>query len=345
MRVNMNKKLLLLLFIPLLGLSIPGNSGIKNTHSEFNYFKHDPAIGFKILQGKITGKLDLVLNKTNSTPSFISGTLTGAGYSSASDKSIDGMRFLSENQELFGLKDPEKELKVISNFTDEIGMNHIKYQQLINGLRIMPAELIIHFNRNGSIESVNGNYLPTPIISTVHSLTKSVAVSIAENKIGVFNSVNRTAELVLYRKDNSLTLAYEVKLPDKDFPDMTIYIDADKGGVLAVEDGIRYDDPQVGHGIGLNGVNKTINTYLSAGKYYLVDASLPMYIPPVDSLKGVLDTYDANNDTAGNGYNKATLVVDPNNDNNFNDNERLKAAVDAQFFSNIVYKFYQSHFH
>jgi bacillolysin/thermolysin len=341
----MNRKLLLLLFIPLLGLSISGNTGIKNTHSEFNYFKHDPALGFKTLQGKISGKLDLVFNKTNSTPSFISGTLTGAGYSNASDKSIDGTRFLSENQELFGLKDPEKELKVISNFTDQIGMNHIKYQQIINNVRILPSELIIHFNRNGSIESVNGNYLPTPIISTVPSLTSSAAISIAENKIGVFNSVNRSAELVLFRKDNSLTLAYEVKLPDKDFPDMKVYINANKGDVLVVENGIRYDGPVVGHGIGLNGVNKTINTFLSAGKYYLIDASLPMYIPPIDSFKGVLDTYDALNDTAGNGYTKAALVFDPNNDNNFNDNERLKAAVDAQFFSNIVYKFYQSHFH
>src|ERR1035437_1704723 len=340
----MNKKLILLLFIPLLGFIIPGNSGIKSTHSEFHFFKHDPALGFKLLQSKISGKIDLVLNKTNTTPSFLSGKLTGAGYSSSFDKSIDGMRFLTENQQLFGLKDPGKELKVISDFTDELGMIHIKYQQLINGFRILPSELIIHFNRDGSIESVNGNYLPTPIISTVPLLTTTAAISIAENKIGVFNSVNHTTELVLYRKDNSLTLAYEVKLPEKDFPNMTVYIDADKGDVLAVENGIRYDGPQIGHGIDLKGNNKTINTYLIETKYDLIDASLPMFTPPVDSLKGVLATYDANNDTAGNGYNRAFLVTDPNNDNNFNDSVKLRAAVDAQLFSNIVYNFYKSHY-
>jgi len=340
----MNKKLLLVLFIPLFAFIIPGNPGIKSTHSEFNFYKHDPALGFKTLQNKVSTKLDLVLNRTNSTPSFILGKLTGVGYSTSSDKSVDGMKFLAENKELFGLESPDKELKVISNFKDELGMTHIKYQQIINGLRIFPSELIIHFNRDGSIESVNGNYLPTPIINTVPTLAPAAAISIAKNKIGDLNSIKQIAELVLYRKDNSLTLAYEVKLPSKEFPEMTEYIDAVKGDVLAVENGIRYDGPAVGQGIGLNGVNKTINSYLSAGKYYLINASQPMYTPPVDSLKGVLDTFDANNDTAGNGYNKAVLVVDPNNDNNFNDNVRLRAAVDAQYFSNIVYNFYKSHY-
>jgi bacillolysin len=340
----MKRKLLFVLFIPLFAFIIPGNPGIKCTNADFHFYKHDPALGFKTLQGKISAKLDLVLNKTNTTPAFISGKLTVAGYSASFDKSIDGVRFLTENKQLFGLKDPENELKVISNFTDEIGMTHVKYQQIINGLRILPSELIIHFNHDGSIESVNGSYLPSPVINTVPLITTIAALSIAEIKIGAFNSTKRIAELILFRKDNSLTLAYEIKLPQKDFPDMTVYVDAYKGNILAVENGIRYDGPAVGHGIGLNGVNKTINTYLSGGKYYLIDASLPMYIAPVDSLKGVIDTYDANNDTAANGYNQAALVFDPNNDNNFNDNVRLKAAVDAQFFSNVVYKFYKSHY-
>lgn len=340
----MNKKLLLLLFIPLFAFVIPGNPGFKDTHSEYHFFKNNIDLGFKILQSKVSGKIDLVLNKTNTTPSFISGRLTGAGYSNSSDKSIDGLRFLAANQELFGLKDPEQELKVISDFTDQIGMTHVKYQQLVNGLRIFPSELIIHLNRDGSIESVNGNYLPTPVISTVPSLSAASAISIAEAKSGVFNSINRIAELVLYRKNNSLTLAYEVKLPNKDFPDMTVYIGAEKGNVLAVENGIRYDGPQVGQGLDLKGNNRTINTYLIGAKYYLIDASLPMYIQPVDSLKGVLAAYDAFNDTNGNGYSQTALFYDPNNDNNFNDNERQKAAVNAQLFSSIVYNFYKSHF-
>ena len=207
----MNKKLLLLLLIPLMGFIIPGNTGIKSSASNISYFKNDLAIGFKLLLSKTAGKLDMVLNKTNSTPAFIAGKLTGAGYSTSADKSPDAMRFLAENQDLFALKDPVNELRTISNFTDQIGMTHIKYQQLIKGYRILPSELIVHFNRDGSIESVNGNYLPTPVINTSPSLSLPSAVSIAENKVGIFNSVSKTTELVLYRKDNSLTLAYEVK--------------------------------------------------------------------------------------------------------------------------------------
>jgi Zn-dependent metalloprotease len=340
----MNKKLLLLLFIPLLGFTIPGSSGIKSSSSNVSYFKNNTALGYKLLQSKITGKLDLILNKTNSTPSFISGKLTNTGYSNSTNKSPDAMRFLADNKDLFALSNPAQELKVISDFTDQIGMTHIKYQQLINGYRILPSELIVHFNPDGSIESVNGNYLPTPVVPTTPSLSNASAISIAENKIGSTNPSSKSAELVLYRKDNSLTLAYEVKLPSYAFPEMKVYVNADKGNVIAVEDGIRYDGPVVGHGLDLKGVNKTINTYLSGGKYYLIDATLPMYVPPVDSLKGTVDSYDANNDTAGNGYQQTALISDPNSDNNFNDNDRLKAAVNSQLYSAVVYNFYKSHY-
>src|ERR1017187_10114308 len=110
----MNKKLLLLLLIPLMGFIIPGNSGIKSSASNISYFKNDLAVGFKLLQAKTTGSLDMVLNKTNSTPTFITGKLTHAGYSTSTEKSSDAMRFLAENQDLFALKDPANELKVIS---------------------------------------------------------------------------------------------------------------------------------------------------------------------------------------------------------------------------------------
>jgi bacillolysin len=340
----MIKKLILLLLIPLMGFTIPGSTGIKSISSNISYFKNNTALGYKLLQSKMPGKLDLVLNKTNSTPSFISGKLTGAGYSASANKSPDVMRFLSSNKDLFGLNDPANELKVISDFTDQLGMTHIKYQQLVNGYRILPSELIVHFNNDGSIESVNGNYLPTPVISAFPSISNAAAVSIAENRIGITNPTSKTSELVLYRKDNILTLAYEVKLPCFDFPDMTVYVNADKGNVIAVENGIRYDGPVVGHGLDLKGTNRTINTYLSGGKYYLIDATLPMYVQPIDSLKGVIDSYDANNDTAGNGYTKASLIFDPNNDNNFNDNTRLKAAINSQLFSAVVYNFYKSHY-
>ncbi|MGE5398833.1 MAG: M4 family metallopeptidase, partial [Ignavibacteriales bacterium] len=139
-------------------------------------------------------------------------------------------------------------------------------------------------------------------------------------------------------------LAYEVKLPSGAYPNMTLIVDASTGKVLKTDDGIRYDGPAHGTGIGLHGEVRNVETFIWNNKNYLLDATLPMYLSPISGLKGVISTYDALNDTTEDGYLKIELVSDPNGDGNFNDNERLRAAVDAQVFSKMVYEFYSTHF-
>ena len=337
-------KIFSILLVACFGLSHLSNGGVQSKRNTVQYFQHDSQKGVKQLESKLSRKLNVVWNENISTPTFIGGTLTAAGYSTSSDKSIDGIRFISENMEIFGLKEPAKELEVISNSTDELSMTHVKYQQVFNEIKIFPSQLIVHFNNDGSIESVNGRYLPTPIINTIPALSKEAVISLAENSVKYYNSKNRSAELMLYSKEVQLFLVYAVKLPSYEKPNMVVYIDAQNGAVIKIDDGLRYDGPAVGTGIGLKGTTKSIRTFLSAGKYYLIDASLPMFVAPIDSNKGVIESYDAVNDTAGNGYLKAGRVFDPNNDNNFNDNERLKAAVDAHVYSREVYSIFKARF-
>ncbi len=336
--------LLMVLFFFHLNFFSTVSAGVQSRKSAVQFFQHDSQKGIKLLETKLNRTLIVTLSENNSTPTFIGGKLTSAGYSTSSEKSIDGIRFLSENREIFGLKEPAKELEVISNITDDISMTHIKYQQTFNGIKIFPSQLVVHFNKDGSIESVNGRYFPTPEINTIPVLSKETGISTAEKSVNYFNSKTKSAELMLYSKEFQLLLVYAVKLPSFEKPNMVVYIDAQNGTVIKIDDGIRYDGPAVGTGIGLKGTVKSIRTYLSVGKYYLIDASLPMFVAPIDSNKGVIDSYDANNDTAGNGYVSAGRVVDPNNDNNFNDNERLKAAVDVHVYSREVYSIFKSRF-
>jgi bacillolysin len=339
------KKLVILFSITsLLGFTFPRNDGLKNKGTNQEYIKIDTLKGLNELEIRVSRKLNVEWNRKNSTPSFIGRKLTEAGYSKSSMKSADGKRFLSENKDLFRISNPEKELREKSIFTDELSMTHIKFEQMENGIKIFPAELVVHFNADGSIESVNGNYIPTPTINTTPVLSRSNAISIAKQKLGKYNSESELAELIIFRKNSDLKLAYVVKLPSFGYPNMKLIIDAINGEVLEKDDGIRYDGPTVGSGVGLNGTERQLQTFLDQGKYYLKDASLPMYLPPIDSLKGVIVTYDAQNDTYNDGYDKLSLVYDPNNDNNFDDNIRLRASVDAHAFSQLVYKFFKSHY-
>jgi bacillolysin/thermolysin len=340
----MRKHLLFFVFISFASFVFAGQSGIKSKRTNQQYFKHDILLGLKTLAGTVSGKVEVEWNHENSTPSFISGKLTASGYSVSANKADDGIRFLSSNKELFGISNPAQELSIKSSITDELLMTHVKYDQMINSIKIFPSQLIVHFNADGSIESVNGNYVPTPIINTVPKISGSSAIVSAKQALGNYTFTSESFELILYRNNLNLTLAYEIKLPSNACPEMKLIIDANSGMVLYRDSGIRYDGPMVGSGVGLNGNVKSINTYLSGGKYYLINASLPMFVSPIDSLKGVIVTNDAQNDTNNGGYNSVIFVTDPNNDNNFNDNERLKAAVDAHSFVQVVYKYYKSYY-
>lgn len=337
------KTFLILFLIPTFAF-IMNDSGIKTSSDPLKFFSHSSSEGLLALQNKAGHQIGAQWSEFNSTPTFVTGKLTPPGYGTSSDKSVNGIRFLSENKELFGLKEPDKELKTISEITDELGMTHIKYQQQINGIKIFQGQLVVHFNTDGSIESVNGRYFPTPEMDTNPKLSSSDAIRIAKENLGNYKSSSEKAELNIYSRGVKLHLAYSVHLPSYSHPMMTVFVDANNGKVIKVDDGIRYDGPAVGSGVALDGTVKTVHSYLYSTKYYMIDASLPMYVAPIESLKGIIRTYDAQNDTTGNGYMSAIVVTDPNNDNNFNDNVRLKAAVSAHCFTRETYQMYKTRF-
>ncbi|MBU1422963.1 MAG: hypothetical protein KKG06_07245, partial [Bacteroidetes bacterium] len=192
-------KLFLILLIPFLGFINP-NSGIKSSNLNVKFYNHNSEQGLRTLESKVGHKIHVEWNEHNSTPTFIRGKLTNASYSVSDDKTIDGIRFLSANKELFGLKNPYQELKVISNFTDELGMTHVKYQQMLNSIKIFHGQLIIHFNSDGSIESFNGRYFPTPEMNTIPSINNNTAIDIAKNKLENYTPTKSSAELIIYSK-------------------------------------------------------------------------------------------------------------------------------------------------
>jgi len=338
-----NKYYLLFLLIPLAGFYLFNGKGVKQAAvMQSNAVTSQKAL--LALETKLNRKLEVEWNTQNQLPVFVRGKLTAAGYSASSTRAADGIKFISENKELFGLKDPGNELKLISMERDQLSMTHVKYQQMINEVEVFHGQLSVHFNSDGSIESVNGRYLPTPQMDLTPSISKSSAISIAKSGLRNYKAESEQANLMIYSKELSDYLVYGVKLPAQLTPNMIVFVNARSGEIIKVDDGIRYDGPVTGTGIGLNGQLKTINTYLSGGTYFMLNAALPMYKPPIDSFFGVIRTFDGQRDTAGNGLQKAILVSDPNNDNNFNDNQDLKAAVDAHYYTQKVYEFYKSHY-
>lgn len=68
----------------------------------------------------------------------------------------------------------------MSEKTDELGLAHLRRQQIYQGLRVWGCQTIVHFDPDGSIYLVGGQTAPTPTVSTTPALNSDEVVSIAE---------------------------------------------------------------------------------------------------------------------------------------------------------------------
>ena len=534
------------------------------------------------------GRISVSWDKENGTPTFFTGDIPSEKVGSKSLGALQqaAVKFLGENRTIFKLNTPGEELSLLQQQEDDLGMSHIKFNQVYKGIPVWASQLIVHFDKGGTIQSINGRYHPSFEISTVPSISRETAISLAQSHT-MYQSENAKTELYIYPKDGMFRLAWRVKLPSIAFPNMDILVDAIDGKILRVDNGIRYqqqvqprnekkgpqtdnlpprvqrvkwtydpattsviqiqndqvqtlnpraparsssaldqnwqvimsdgfeqafpgtswnrsslgsataywdttsykartglrslycarsgssgrdpyswttypnnvytlvrygpfslsdatdailqfshwtitesyfdyfyvlvgrdtinfagvgytgdwtkgpgveangwqtdyfnltatglgdmrgssqvwigflfwsdvsygyrgtflDDVELrkevlpvgvaasGSGIGLDGTTKTLNTARFDVDYCLIDASRQMYVPPIGQERGVIATWDAQSDTVGNEYGSLTRVKDPNNDNNFNDNTKLRAAVDAHYFTGVVYDYYKN---
>lgn len=100
------------------------------------------------------------------------------------------------------------------------------------------------------------------------------------------------------------------------------------------------DGPATANATDLAGVTRTINTYLSGGKYYLIDASRPMFNAGQSSFPndpvGVIQTINAGNTSPQNNNFSVSDVTTTNNQWN------NPKAVSAQYNGGIAYEYYRT---
>ena len=96
-------------------------------------------------------------------------------------------QFLEEYRELYKINsdaDIRKELKIVENEQDDLGMTHITVQQEYQGIPVYAGKLKFHFRANGTISSINGTYLPDiPEINPEPSVSEEQAIEIAKEQV------------------------------------------------------------------------------------------------------------------------------------------------------------------
>lgn len=160
---------------------------------------------------------------------------------------------------------PEEELSVMSANKDELGFQHIRFEQEYNGLRIYGQDVYVHANPQQEVFLVHGSYLPTPkALDVTPTLTAKDAIEASNNAlrtIGEWGEIpaetaallgykGPTTELLIYphqnaRREPSLRLAYAVTVCPRLSESWMYFIDAKTGETLNRLQLHRYDNSSV----------------------------------------------------------------------------------------------------
>ncbi|PAE26661.1 MULTISPECIES: M4 family metallopeptidase [Bacillaceae] len=277
-------------------------------------------------------------NEKSSVPLFVKERFAEKFSSSTP---ANALNYLKKHQDLTGIKSPDKNLKVKNIQKDELGMTHVRFSQAVNGVTVEGSEVIVHYNENNEVISVNGRVnqaIADEAVDTAVSLKHDAAVKTALTAVGAPKDLTYepTSELVIYPFEGKNHTAYKVNVnfmggePGNWF----VFVDAKSGEVIDQYNGILHveeNKTQKGFGKGVNGDHRELHITrtkvgASGTKFGLADYSH-------ENLDGIF-TFDSKNDWDSNNDalyvgNSAAFIGDYD-----------RAAVDAHYNSERVYEYF-----
>ncbi|WP_205647121.1 M4 family metallopeptidase [Bacillus cereus] len=259
----------------------------------------------------------------------------------------NALTYLHENKDKFKMNNPKGNLKEKKVETDKLGMTHVRLQQSKNGVPVEGAEVIVHYDKEGSIQSVTGYYnndIDSISLDTNVAITKEEALKIGKNAVAAPEVLeyDPKVELVIYPFHDTQYTAYKVNVNflGEDPGNWFVYVDANTGKVIDQFNGLMHADElkaSKGAGIGVKGAHRNLhishsNTVKGNGTtFYLKDISHP-------ELDGI-STYDFKNQWRSS---EVKLPGDLFAGRNASwKSEYDKPAVDAHYNSEKVYHYYK----
>ena len=147
-------------------------------------------------------------------------------------------RYLANQNSLAGTK-VENSFRVARVETDELGMAHVRMDQVVKGLRVCDQQIITHVDRNGAVQDVTGSYRKELFSSRINpkpTITREGAIQRARRNFhGDISSPPKT-ELLIYPTSHGTHLAHRVEFfgqSDNGLGRMVYFIDARNGRVLS----------------------------------------------------------------------------------------------------------------
>jgi Zn-dependent metalloprotease len=203
-----------------------------------------------------------------------------AAATAAVSSAIDAARAcLRENAALLRVVDPDRELVITENVTDVSGRSYIRFDQQYNGVTVWPSELLVHVNPAGSVDLIEGDYVPTPRhVAPAPVIDARAAIARARGSARATASTSVPELIIFARPDRRPRLAWKMTVHESLTRRWVVVVDAMNGAILdrfnAIETGTV-----PGSGRDLQGTTRTVNVWQDGATYLMLDATKAMFDP------------------------------------------------------------------
>ncbi len=252
--------------------------------------------------------------------------------------------------------EPVREFSLSRYETDELGMRHLRLQQMYRGVPVWANELYVHLDAGDRVYAVNGCYAPAPSgIDTdrtgitpeeairqcrLHLATQGLLADIPAGMTRFLSFSTPSAQKAVWIDgEGDAHLVWQVDLYASIRDWFTIMVDATTGEVLHRYANTMSEGKVNASGTDLSGTNRSFRAYEQNGTYYMLSdinelsgtaSSLP------DNPSGGLWVIDLRN-TDASGYSQFYHVTS-NSASSWNDH----SAVSAIYHLGLVYTYYKN---
>ncbi len=193
-----------------------------------------PRLALAELERRSGGEVEVLWDEALNAPRFLAGNLSASLETARDDPEAVARAFFSAHRALYGLRDPDAELRLRSRTTDDLGITHLRFAQYHRGVPVWGGQLMAHVSANGRLEAVNGECYANLAVDTVPALSFEDAWQRALAELGDEGAVLRPqrSQLVVYARDGAPTLTWLVNLySERVLGDWLIFVNAHDGSV------------------------------------------------------------------------------------------------------------------
>ncbi len=312
------------------------------------FSQHKAAPNSKLAAAKriLPGIQSIEINRQSDRPVWFKGAI-------ARDVNLGNApqveNFMLKNQQAFGLTGDGNTFIVKRSRKDALGQTHTRVQHLYKGVPVFGSEMILHADRTGTIDLINGQLVDELDLDTNPQISPAQALKAAQDDLGpatyrweipelenilkaAYNDPSKTwkpaPELVIsamngqfLEKDFRLTYKFMLAT-ENPAANWTYFVDA-KTGAIVNRWNSMHETTATGSGPTLYSGTVSIQTEDTGSEFQMYDA--------VRNIK----TYNANNSTSLPG----TLYTDADN---VWDSPGMPAAVEIHWGSMSFYDYYSN---